>query len=527
MSAPSGRRRAGVLIPLFSCPSTASWGIGDIGDVAPVTAWLAGAGLRVLQLLPLNEMARGGTSPYSATSAMAIDPIFIRVTAVPEFAGIGGEVTLPSADRARLDEARRSSRVEYQPIRRLKDAAFAVAFERFSEEEWRRDTGRARSLRAFLASQAWWLDDYALFRAIHRRERDQPWTKWPEPLRRRDTDALERARQELSTDVLYHQYLQWLADSQWREARATAAANGVELFGDLPFMVDRDSADVWARQDEFHLDVSVGAPPDAFSATGQDWGMPAYRWDAVVADDFGWLRDRARRTSDLYDGYRVDHLVGFYRTYARPHDGREPFFTPADEERQLALGERVLNVLREPGVEVIVEDLGTVPDFVRASLMRLDVPGFRVFRWERYWHREGQPFRDPFQYPALSVAASGTHDTEPMVSWWEQASADERSKVNDLPTIRWLTGGAGLANGQYEPTTRDVLLEALFASRSDLLLTVVQDVFGWRDRINEPATVTDSNWTFRLPWPCDRLNEVPVAVERQSALRAWASRHGR
>ena len=97
---------------MFSCPSTASWGIGDIGDVAPITAWLAGAGQRVLQLLPLNEMARGGTSPYSATSAMAIDPIFIRVTAVPEFAAIGGEVTLPSADRARLDEARRSSRVD-------------------------------------------------------------------------------------------------------------------------------------------------------------------------------------------------------------------------------------------------------------------------------------------------------------------------------------------------------------------------------------------------------------------------------
>jgi 4-alpha-glucanotransferase len=527
VSAPSGRRRAGVLIPLFSCPSTASWGIGDIGDVAPVTAWLAGAGLRVLQLLPLNEMALGGTSPYSAMSAMAIDPIFIRITAVPEFAGIGGEATLPSADRARLDEARRSPRVEYQPIRRLKDSVFSAAFERFSEEEWRRDTARAGLLRAFVASQTWWLDDYALFRAIHRREQGRPWTEWPEPLRRRDRDALEGARQELWTDVLYHQYLQWLADSQWREARAAAAANGVELFGDLPFMVDRDSADVWARQHEFHLDVSIGAPPDAFSATGQDWGMPAYRWDAVAAGDFGWLRDRARRTGDLYDGFRVDHLVGFYRTYVRPHDGREPFFTPADEERQLALGERVLNVLREPGAEIIAEDLGTVPDFVRASLMRLGVPGFRVFRWERCWHREGQPFRDPSEYPALSVAASGTHDTEPMASWWEQASPDERSKVNDLPTIQWLTGGAGLAGGRYDPTIRDVLLEALFASRSGLLLTVVQDIFGWRDRINEPATVTDRNWTFRLPWPCDRLHEVPVAVERQAALRAWASRHGR
>ena len=114
-----------------------------------------------------------------------------------------------------------------------------------------------------------------------------------------------------------------------------------------------------------------------------------------------------------------------------------------------------------------------------------------------------------------------------MASWWEHAPADERSKVNDLPTIQWLTGGTELTSGRYDSTIRDILLEALFASRSDLLLTVVQDVFGWRDRINEPATITDRNWTFRLPWPCDRLNEVPEAVERQSALRAWTSRHDR
>ena len=301
MSAPFGRRRAGVLIPLFACPSTTSWGIGDIGDVAPVTAWLAGAGQRVLQLLPLNEMTPGETSPYSATSAMAIDPIFIRVTAVPEFARIGGEVTLSSADRARLDEARRSTQVDHQPSA-LEEYRARGGVSSASPKKKR----RARSVPArceVLASEAWWVDDYLPFRAIHRREEDRPWTEWPEWLRRRDPGALARARQELSRDVLYYQYLQWLADSQWRDARAAAAANGVELFGDLPFMVDRDSADVWARQDEFHLDVSVGAPPDAFSATGQNWGMPAYRWDAVAAADFGWLRARARRTSDLYDGY--------------------------------------------------------------------------------------------------------------------------------------------------------------------------------------------------------------------------------
>ncbi len=514
-------------MPLFSFPSQESWGIGDIGDIAPMAAWLAGAGQRVLQLLPLNEMARSGTSPYSATSAMAIDPIFIRVAAIPEFAESGGETTLSSSDRERLDHARRSERVEHELVRELKDAVLAASFERFLEEHWRRDTPRARALHAFIASQSWWLDDYAIFRAIQRHEGGTPWVEWREPLRGHDADAIARARQELGADVLFHQYLQWIAGSQWRDARTAAASHGVAIFGDLPFMVDADSPDVWARQDQFLLDATIGAPPDAFSETGQDWGLPVYRWEAIAADDFAWLRARARRMSELYDGFRIDHLVGFYRTYARPRDGRPPFFTPAGQEAQRALGERVLNVLREPGVEVLVEDLGTVPDFVRESIRRLGIPGFRLFRWERHWHSDGEPFLDPVQYPAVSVAASGTHDTEPLAIWWEQASNDDRSKVNDLPTIRRLTGGAGLQSARYDSTTRDILLEALFASGSDLLLTVVQDVFGWRDRINDPSKVDDLNWTFRLPWPSDRMGEMPDAVERQSALRGWAGRHRR
>ena len=258
--------------------------------------------------------------------------------------------------------------------------------------------------------------------------------------------------------------------------------------------------------------------------------MPVCRWDVMAGDDFRWLRARARRSADLYDGYRIDHLVGFYRTYGRPRDGGEPFFTPAAEPEQTALGDRVLAIFCEAGSEIIAEDLGTVPDFVRASLARLGVPGFRVFRWERHWQTHGQPFRDPSEYPPASVATSGTHDTEPLVVWWERASGEERLNVGGLPTIQRLTHGAGLDNlvrAPYEPTVRDALVEALFASGSDLLLLPIQDAFGWRDRINDPAAVTGENWTFRLPWPCDRLDEVPEARERQATLRAWTDKYGR
>jgi 4-alpha-glucanotransferase len=291
-------------------------------------------------------------------------------------------------------------------------------------------------------------------------------------------------------------------------------------------MVDRDSADVWSRQSQFRLNASLGVPPDAFSATGQDWGMPPYNWDAVAASDFDWLRHRARRNADLYDGYRVDHLVGFYRTYARPRDGGEPFFSPSAEPDQVALGEHVLSIFREPGAEIIAEDLGTVPDYVRESLARLGVPGFKVFRWERLWHDEGQPFRDPTDYPEISVAASGTHDTEPMAVWWDDAPPEDREKVNALPTIRRIANGDPLAD-RFDPHVRDVLIEALFASRSELVINPLQDVFGWRERINTPARVDDANWTFRLPWPIDAAGDDPEARERQQALRTWAERHGR
>jgi 4-alpha-glucanotransferase len=494
-----------------------SWGIGDIGDLRHLTSWLAAAGQRVLQLLPINEMAPGQQSPYSAVSAMAIDPIYLNIPAIPDFEAAGGLGSFTDEEGADLEGVRGARLVQYATIRRLKERALRLAANRFVLEEVRRATPRAQAFAAFLAEQAWWLDDYAIFRAIHAAEDERPWTSWPAALRRRDTSALAEAKHSLANEMMFRQYVQWIAHTQWADARADASSVGVALFGDLPFMVDGDSADVWARQDQFFLDVSAGVPPDAFSDTGQDWGMPVYRWDAIAADDFRWLRERARRSADLYDGYRVDHLVGFYRTYGRPRDGRPPFFTPSEEAEQVALGERLLSIFGSVGAEIIAEDLGVVPDFVRQSLSRLSVPGFRVFRWERYWHTDGRPFIDPEDYPVLSVATSGTHDTDTMTTWWDSARADERRQVAALRTMRRIAGD--------EHVDRDALLQVLMASASQLVLFPVQDVFGWRHRINEPGTITDVNWTFRLPWPSNRLREF--AREREWALRAWAEQYRR
>src|SRR5262245_37749279 len=351
MTLVSNDRRAGTLVPLFSMPSARSWGIGEIGDLERMTAWLASAGQRLLQLLPITETSPHDPSPYGALSAMAIDPQYISLADVDDFSAIGGEQHLEDPLRAALDRVRSMSAIDYRTVRTLKHVSLRRAFDHFLKTEWANDSARATALRSFAADNAWWLDDYALFRALHARYQERAWTDWPEPLRRREPQSIERERRALHDEILFRTYVQWIADDQWSTARRPA--NGVALFGDLPFMVNGDSADVWSRQDEFSQDRSVGVPPDAFSATGQDWGLPSYLWEVVRKRDFEWLRLRARRMAQLFDGYRVDHVVGFYRTFVRPRGGGQGVFTPRDEPSQVVFGEQVLNVFRSAGVEIV------------------------------------------------------------------------------------------------------------------------------------------------------------------------------
>jgi 4-alpha-glucanotransferase len=263
-----GTRRAGILVPLFSIPSSASWGIGEIPDIERMARWLESAGQRLLQLLPINEMPPGETSPYSALSAMAIDPQFISLEALEDFHAIGGEQALTPEQRARLDAVRVARQIDYRTLRPLKQAVLRRAFAHFRDTELAGGTRRGSAFRVYVEQQAWWLDEYALFRAIHAQQQERAWTDWPQGLRSREPGALATARRELADDILYRQYLQWVAGDQWGTARDQAGR--VSLFGDLPFMVSGDSADVWARQDEFRLDASVGVPPDAFSESGQE-----------------------------------------------------------------------------------------------------------------------------------------------------------------------------------------------------------------------------------------------------------------
>jgi 4-alpha-glucanotransferase len=514
-------RQAGVLLPLFSLRSGTDWGVGEIPDLVPFARWCAAAGFSIAQVLPVNEVSRGQHSPYGPLSAFAIDPVYAALEAMEDFVEAGGIGALPPRDRATLDALRSAPAVRWDDVRTLKGRALELAFRRFVADEWKRGTRRAGELDAFARDHAPWLADHALFVAIH----DDlmggaPWTDWPAPLRARDPGALADARARLSERVLFRAWLQWQLDAQWHAARAEARDAGVALAGDLPFMVAGDSADVWARQADFRLDARVGVPPDAFSATGQDWGLPVYRWDVMERNGFAWVTERARRMADLYDLYRVDHVVGLYRTYYFPDDGSPAAFIPSEEPEQVRNGERLLGIFSE-GARVIAEDLGTVPDFVRESLQRLGIPGYRVLRWEKNWEAGGNAFRDPARWPAVSVATTGTHDTESLADWYDALQEEERAQLLALPQLAELRGRAG---PRFDDGVRDALLGLAYAAGSDLVLLPFQDALGARERVNVPGTVTAENWTYRMPMALSALHADAPTRQR---LRDLAARTGR
>jgi len=514
-------RQAGCLIPLFSIRSPTGWGLGEIPDLVPFARWAASAGFSVVQVLPVHESSRGQSSPYAALSAFSIDPVYVAVDGLEDFEAAGGRDALTPEEQDELAALRVVPAVPWSRVRAMKERALGLAFRSFVDVEWKRGSTRARQLDAYAREHASWLDEYALFVALHDdRHGGRPWTAWERPLRDRDPGALAAARAEHSERLLYHAWLQWQLDLQWHAARRAANAAGVELMGDLPFMVATDSADVWSRPFDFRLDARVGVPPDAFSDTGQDWGLPVYRWDVMEKNGYQWMNERARRSADLYGLYRVDHVVGLYRTFYRTDGGAEGAFTPPTEPEQIRNGEKMMEIFSQ-GARVIAEDLGTVPDFVRESLTRCGIPGYRILRWEREWDEQGAPFRDPAAWPALSVGTTGTHDTDALADWYDGMDAAERHAFLQIPGLARLRERAP---SRFDAGVRDELLEVVYRSGSELALLPFQDALGSRERVNVPGTMNESNWSYRMPLEIAALAGDLGTAER---LRGLAARSGR
>ncbi|HVZ31287.1 MAG TPA: 4-alpha-glucanotransferase, partial [Polyangiaceae bacterium] len=380
-------------------------------------------------------------------------------------------------------------------------------------DEWEKKTPRAAQFAAFMKDHRDWLDDYALFIVLHEQYR-KSWLDWPRGLRDRDAAAVANARSEYRDALLRSKWLQWQLDLQWRRARRQASELGVDLMGDLPFTVGMDSADVWADRNIFRTDLHVGTPPDDFCKEGQDWGLPAYEWPALEDSDFAWIKRRAMRAGELFSTFRIDHTIGFFRTYVRSADGKQTGFTPPDEIAQISLGERAIHCMTR-WAEVVAEDLGTVPPFLRPSLDKLGVAGYRVLRWEK----SDDGFTDPASWPEVSVCTNATHDTETTAEWYDALSKEEREKLRAIPALAELDPAL-----PFDARTRDLFLKALYEAPSTLALILFQDILGVRDRINTPGTVDAANWSYRMTMTIDALTADEELSRRSSQLAKAAGR---
>jgi len=507
---------AGVTLPLFSLRSEGDWGIGEIGALGACAALLRRHGFSIVQLLPPHELARGETSPYGARTGFGLDPIYATVSALPDLAERDVARALGDDGVRERDALRALPGVDYARVRTLKMRALEAAFENFEEREWKRGTARAARLRAFVAREELWENDLSLYVALREEHGGTGWSTWPMSEKTRDPATLDDARARLDARVRFHQYLQWQLFEQWDAARAAVEREGVQLYGDLPFVVGRESADVWSCSRLFRQDVDLGAPPDEFSATGQSWGLPAYDWAALEAEQHAWLRARAAHAARLYHGFRMDHVVGYFRQYVRKGEALGDF-DPKDERDQEAHGRRVLAAMRAAAqpASIIAEDLGVIPAFVRQTLADLELPGYKIIPWEK---EADETLRDPAAFPEISVASYSTHDTPPLLAFFDSLPARDRTALAAL---------AKTTEEAPEPERERALLELLFSARSSLAMVLVTEIFGERTRINTPNSVGEQNWSYRLPAPLERLESDPRLRARLEMLGALVRASGR
>jgi 4-alpha-glucanotransferase len=531
------KKSAGILTPVFSLKTEKDCGVGEYLDVIPFIDWMRGLGFTVFNTLPLNESVFDSGCPYTALSAFALDPTFLKLEAVEDVQASAAALKLlkaPSTQKA-VAAWQKAPEVQFLPIRQFKSRVLKKAFLRFRAEEWEKDSTRAQSFRRFMKEHEGWVEDYAAFRTLKEKYDWESWRLWPEHYRRREAGAMEHLRAKSADRILFFKYLQWLCYEQWKTVQEHAARKGVWILGDLPFLVEKESADVWARQDEFSMEDTVGAPPDMFNPEGQKWGVPAYHWNQVEASDFAWWRMRLRQGTELCDLFRIDHVVGFFRMYIFPKEG-VPGFIPSDEPAQMSRGERFLRVVLEEAGKgrrrawPIAEDLGVIPDFVRETMRTLEIPGYKVLRWEKERKKEKEKekeeeeaFIEPVNYPRLSIAVSGTHDTSPLATWWTEMRDAERLQLATMVYRRnW--------EGPLPAFTEDLLSriqERLMEAGSAMTILPIQDVFGWKGQINFPGTVGSHNWTWRIPVPVRSLETETAFKSRGETVKGLIARCGR
>ena len=484
-------RASGLLLHIASLPS--SGGIGDLGPAAYAFAdFLAASRQRLWQVLPLGPTGYGN-SPYAALSAFAGNPLLISLELLADQGWLEHDrlATLPGA----------SGPIDYEAVTARKLPLLEEAARNFLA---RRAEPESARFSAYCRDNAAWLDDWAFYTVLRRKFNYACWHEWPDEIKHRRPQALDRARHEHAEDLAVAQAIQFAFDEQWSSLRAYCAARGIRFIGDLAIFVNYDSADVWTHPELFELDEDLapirvaGVPPDYFSATGQRWGNPLYRWTALRHNGFPWWTDRIRRAQQLYDIIRLDHFRGFEAYWAIPAQDD----TAVNGQWIQAPGAALFASLRERLGELpfIAEDLGLITQEVDALREQFGFPGMKVLQFG--FSDPGAHIHLPHKYVTNTVAYTGTHDNDTTRGWWQTASPAEKAAVHAYVEVS-------------DDRVVWPLLRAVATSVADTCLFPVQDILelGSEGRMNVPSRPS-GNWS----WRCPDAALTPALAQKLAAL---------
>lgn len=472
-------KAAGILLSITSLPSR--YGIGCFSKSAyDFVDWLQKAGQCYWQILPLGPTSYGD-SPYQSFSTFAGNPYFISLEALIE----EGVLTEEECDAA--DFGTEATRVNYKKIYDSRYLLLRKAYERS-------DISRNPDYQRFVAENNWWLSDYALFMAVKGRFNGVPWTEWAEDIRLRWPNAMDYYRRELYFDIEFQQYMQFVFYRQWNDLKRYANEHGVRIIGDIPIYVAMDSADTWSHPELFQLDrenlptAVAGCPPDGFSATGQLWGNPLYRWDYHRNTGYQWWLSRLAHCFRIYDVVRIDHFRGFDEYYSIPYGAKSAIDGHWEKGTGMELFYRVREALGQH--DVIAEDLGFMTDSVRQLVRESGFPGMKVLEFA-FDSRDTGCVSDylPHNYTENCVAYTGTHDNETLTGWLESITEEEKKMVRE-----YLCDSHTPQDSLFRP-----MIGLIMRSNAALCIIPMQDYLGYGNecRMNQPSTV-GKNWKWRM-----------------------------
>ena len=472
-------RAAGILLSVTSLPS--KYGIGCFSKSAyDFVDWLKEAGQTYWQILPICPTSYGD-SPYQSFSTFAGNPNFISLEALIE------EGVLTEEECGSMDFGNVEDDIDYEKQYWARYPLLRRAYERSN-------ISQNQDYLRFVEENRWWLDDYALFMAVKNYFDGAPWTKWPEDIRLHWGFALDYYRRELYYDIEFQQYLQFKFFQQYRALKAYANEKGIQIIGDIPIYVAMDSADTWAHPELFQLDehnvptAVAGCPPDGFSATGQLWGNPLYRWDYHRQTGYDWWLSRLWYCFQLYDVTRIDHFRGFDEYYSIPYGAATAMEGHWEKGPGLELFRRVEQVLGWH--EVIAEDLGYVTDSVRWLVQESGFPGMKVLEFA-FDSRDSGSANDylPHNYTENCVVYTGTHDNETITGWFDSISKEEQQSARDYLCDQ----------RQPKKYLYRSFIALVMRSCAKYCIIPMQDYLGLDNscRMNTPSTV-GTNWRWRM-----------------------------